>query len=294
MALTPSEVASLARTLSRWEMAEYVSSGLVTLACIGEFIADFTPWFTGGVKEKKENLAKLSTLLLIASLSFELVCLVQTNQISGRVIGSLEDKADAASRKSEQAILSADSALTKAGSAELAAGRAKEAAGTAGTRAAGAQRRAEVIGKQATVIAKNLSDDEGRQKTLQRQIEEQVEYTAWRKVTDKQISLFKAYAIGLKGKKVNVKSFIDPEAEQYASAIVPVLKEAGIECNPPVENFIDTSTDTGIKLIYSKERSDDTQALAAALVLSGLAPKPITIDPRAAPGELILEVMKKH
>ena len=118
MILTPSEVVSLTRSLSRWELAEYISSGLVTLACLGEFVAEFTDWFTGDVKDKKGRLAKGSTLLLIASLSFELVCLVRTNQLSGKVIGSLDEKAETASKKSELAILNGDSALTKAGTAQ--------------------------------------------------------------------------------------------------------------------------------------------------------------------------------
>jgi len=68
MSLTASVVASLSRSLTGWERAEYVCAGFVALACAGEYIADFTRWFTGGAKEKKEKLAKGSTLLLIVAL----------------------------------------------------------------------------------------------------------------------------------------------------------------------------------------------------------------------------------
>jgi len=131
MTLTPSEVASLTNTLSHWELAEYISCGLVTIACVGEFIADFTDWFTGGNKEKKDRLAKLSTLLLITSLAFELICLVRTNQISGKVIGSLDEKAEEASNKSERAITDADSATDKARTAKEESDNAKAEAGKA-------------------------------------------------------------------------------------------------------------------------------------------------------------------
>src|SRR2546428_470328 len=43
--------------------------------------ADFTNWFTGGIEERKELLAKGSTLLLVGSLALELICLVRTNQL---------------------------------------------------------------------------------------------------------------------------------------------------------------------------------------------------------------------
>jgi hypothetical protein len=154
MSLTPSEVASLTNTLSHWELAEYISCGLVAVACIGEFIGEFTDWFTGGAKEKKDRLAKFSTLLLIASLAFELVCLVRTNQISGKVIGSLDEKAEEASKKSERAITDADSATDKArtakdesDNAKAEAGKAKDLASKAESLAHGARQEADSFEK---------------------------------------------------------------------------------------------------------------------------------------------------
>jgi hypothetical protein len=114
MIFTASDVESLSRSLGRWEIAEYVCAGLVTVACAGEFIADFTDWFTRGVKEKKVRLAKGSTLLLIASLALELVCLVKTNSLSGRLIGSLSDKAAAADTKAQSALEASGKAQDKA------------------------------------------------------------------------------------------------------------------------------------------------------------------------------------
>lgn len=118
MTLTASEVASLSSSLSRWEFAEYVFAGLVTLACAGEYVANFTDWLTCGIDEKKKRLEKRSTLLLVASLVFELICLVKTNQISGTLIGSLAERAEQANEKSDRAIINSDSAITKAQSAE--------------------------------------------------------------------------------------------------------------------------------------------------------------------------------
>jgi hypothetical protein len=58
MPLTPSDVASLTSALAFWEVAEYCFGGLVALACFGEYAADFTNWFTGGMEEKSERLQK--------------------------------------------------------------------------------------------------------------------------------------------------------------------------------------------------------------------------------------------
>ena len=150
MILTPSDVGSLTTTLSYWEVAEYCFGGLVAVACLGEYAADFTKWFTRGVEERKKRLAKRSKLLLIASLALELICLVRTNQISGRVIGSLDEKAERASQKSAQAIIDADTATGKAkaasgesGTAMIEAGKAKDAAGNAELLARGARKEAD-------------------------------------------------------------------------------------------------------------------------------------------------------
>jgi hypothetical protein len=107
-----SDASLLTRSLSMWETAEYVCCGLVAVACAGEYIADFTNWLTAGDEWRKKRLAKGSTLLLIASLACELFCLVQTNSISGQLIGSLSDKATNADTK-------AQSALDKSGTAEI-------------------------------------------------------------------------------------------------------------------------------------------------------------------------------
>ncbi len=94
MTLTPSDVASLSRSLVCWEVAEYVCAALVTIGCAGEYAAEFTNWFTGGITERKERLAKRSTLLLISALSLELICLVRTNNLSGREIALLNGVAE--------------------------------------------------------------------------------------------------------------------------------------------------------------------------------------------------------
>jgi hypothetical protein len=133
MIFTESGVSSLAVSLEHWEWAEYASCALVALGCTGEYIAEFTDCLTDGLKEKKDRLAKRSTLLLISALALELVCLVKTNSISGRLIGSLGDKAGAAEVKAQSALdksslaeHKAEVATTTASTAETAARKAQD------------------------------------------------------------------------------------------------------------------------------------------------------------------------
>jgi hypothetical protein len=80
------------------------SASLVAVACVGEALADFTNVFTGGVEARKERFRKCSTFLLIAALAVEVVCLVQTNRLSGKLIGSLGEEAREADNKARTAL----------------------------------------------------------------------------------------------------------------------------------------------------------------------------------------------
>src|ERR1035437_6001349 len=136
MTFTASDVSSLAKSLSRWEVAEYIFAGFVTVACAGEYVADFKDWFTGGDKAKKQRLAKASTLLLIAALALELTCLVKTNSLSGQLIGSLDEKAGEADTKANTALGTSATALTQSANAitdsSTALSQAKDALSKAG------------------------------------------------------------------------------------------------------------------------------------------------------------------
>src|ERR1700688_2764972 len=113
MIMVGSDASSLAQSLSRWELAEYISCAFVALACAGEGVAEFTNWLTNGIEDRKKKLAKLSTLVLIASLAAELVCLVRTNTLSGQLIGSISEKAVIADTKAQSAQIAADQATKK-------------------------------------------------------------------------------------------------------------------------------------------------------------------------------------
>ncbi len=157
MTLSPADIESLSTSLAWWEFAEYVCAGLVTLACFGEYVADFKDWFTAGIKERKERLAKISTLLLIAALSAELICLVRTNQLSGKLIGSLNAEAGEADRKARVATEKAGQATTKADAATDASSKALDNSDRANADASSALHLAQGARKEADSFEKDIS-----------------------------------------------------------------------------------------------------------------------------------------
>ncbi len=97
MTLTDSEVASLKSALRCWEWFGYVSTAIVGLGCMGEFIAEFTFFIKseGG----RHKLAKLSLIVLIFGIAGELLSAVRTSDSSGQLIASIEERASLANER---------------------------------------------------------------------------------------------------------------------------------------------------------------------------------------------------
>lgn len=143
MIFTPSDVGSLSNSLSRWEIAEYVSEGFVIIGCAGELVASF---FTKIPEDVRKHIETWSTIVLILALSIGLKCLIKTNELSGNVIGSLGDRAAEAGRKADEAdgkaikaLQDSSTALTQAADALSKAGKAAESLGKAESEASKAQ-----------------------------------------------------------------------------------------------------------------------------------------------------------
>ena len=269
MTLTASDVGSLSNSLLWWERAEYVCAGLVAIACFGEYLADFTNWFTGGNKEKKERLAKRSTLLLIASLALELVCLVKTNSISGMLIGSLSEKAEAADTK-------AQSAIEKSSIANTAAGKAQEQADAASGVADKAMQKARAA----------------------------LEYARWRTISDKQADILVKDLAPLKGKSIwmSPTSAADSETVRFFNKLCTVLDGHQVGMNVTVPLVADIHR-PGLSFVVFKNREKDFGLIVEALDKAGIEKAGVmqkTADHRPALGNaegdgvLQLNVGAKH
>src|SRR5581483_4551616 len=165
MILTASDVSELSRELIWWERGEYFFSFIVAAACFGEYVADFrSSWYRTGNSERdelrKEHISKTSTLVLVAALVLELLCVVRANDLSGRVIGSIDLLAADAASKAGTASDKADKAQTVAKGASDTAGAANKVAGEATGKANSAKLEADGVARQAEKIDTQLSQAE--------------------------------------------------------------------------------------------------------------------------------------
>jgi hypothetical protein len=101
MILTDSEVRSLKAILNWWEWFGYVSTAIVFLGCVGEFIAEFTR--VAKREESKHKLSRLSLIILILGIAGELLGAVRTSQLSGQLIANIEQRAGDAEQRAGEA-----------------------------------------------------------------------------------------------------------------------------------------------------------------------------------------------
>jgi hypothetical protein len=170
------EILSPDMILARWEYGEYASAFIVILGVVGEFLAEFTNvWGVRDSRDRRDRLGKKSTLILIVGLVAELVCLVSTNIVSGRIIASLgQQTAEAiATAKGFESQIADSNARVKSAEAQVASANASSRdavvkVAEANARAAEARSMAEAerlerIRLQAIVAPRSLSLDQQQQ-----------------------------------------------------------------------------------------------------------------------------------
>jgi len=118
--LSVADVVSVGGKLAFWEISEYVSEALVVIACFGEYVAEYAKWPARWTDEQRRRLGRRSLVLLIFGIAAGTVSLIQTNALSGAVIGSLGERAEEAAKKADVATTSSDAALKNAGQAATA------------------------------------------------------------------------------------------------------------------------------------------------------------------------------
>jgi len=101
MTLTDFEVGSIKSALTSWEWCEYISTAVVFLGCVGEFVAEFTSLAKS--HESKNRIARLSLIVLILGIAGELLGTVRTSQLSGQLIAYIEERAGNAEQRAGEA-----------------------------------------------------------------------------------------------------------------------------------------------------------------------------------------------
>ena len=106
MILTDSEVESLKGALNYWEWLGYISTAIVFLGCVGEFVAEFTS--LPKTDESRHRLARLSLIVLIFGIAGELLGTVRTSQLSGQIIANIEERSSVNAKEAAQLRKDAD------------------------------------------------------------------------------------------------------------------------------------------------------------------------------------------
>ena len=260
MTLIDTDVSSLSTLLSRWELAEYISAGFVTLACAGEGVADFTKWFTGGVKQRKERLAKLSTLLLIVSLSVELICLVKTNTLSGRLTGSLAVKAEAADKEAKAALRDSSTALSQAKTAESSLGKAEAEASNAQIASSNAMTLARGARQEAASFKEEI-------KSAREAATEANEKLADRALTDDQIKNITEKLVQFSGQEYTVTAYWDSkESLNIANRVHSALRMAHWSYNDEGSKSMLLGGTIGIFVSFHPDADENTKRAAESFV----------------------------
>lgn len=150
MILPASDVASLKSALTFWEWVGYISTAIVFLGCVGEFVAEFTPVRKSAAC--KDWVSRLSLIVLIAGIAGELVGEVRVSQLSGQITANIEESAgDAALRAGE--------AEASANNASIAASRANVEAGQAVDKSRKVAEKADFISREADVLSDRLIEE---------------------------------------------------------------------------------------------------------------------------------------
>jgi len=215
MMFTSSDASSLVRELWWWEHAEYVFGSLVAAACAGEYIASFNkrPW----VVTHKDRIEKTSTLVLVAALVLELICVSRANSKSDEVIGKLRDTAEAADTLAQAAVQKSNTALTQSQTAITNAGAAESASDKA-------QQKADDASGRASKLSGKLAEDEKAEVALKRLLWMIDTKASPRSLNDKFVKALKDKPKGTADIWVFPN---DKEAYLFSTSIQNALKGAG-------------------------------------------------------------------
>jgi hypothetical protein len=247
IAILTSEVSSVARKLAFWEYAEYISESVVVLACFGEYVAEYTKWPARWTDEQRHHLGRRSLIFLILGIGLSLYALIQTNALSGQVIGTLGQQAADAQTKAETAISSLSQALSdsreavKSSSNALSqANTAQQSASSALDLAKGAHKEADSFErdivsakKQAAEAESHLADAQERAANATKALE--------RLTSPRGLQNLKQLVATLetfKGTEYTFSAvYSDQESLQLLAQINDVLKKAGWNRGKPVGGF---------------------------------------------------------
>jgi hypothetical protein len=230
--------------------------------------------------EQRHTLGRRSLILLILGIGTGLWSLIQTNALSGEVIGSLGEQAEEAGKKASLATRSSDSALarsaqavTVSGDALSKSGKAETAASNALNLARGARREADSFEKRIVSATQKATEAESHlAEALQRAAKAEAETGrlttrfADRSLSDAQVldiaNALKPFA----GQEYGVATYWDtPECMAISNRIHAALQGALWKYIPPAAGTAMFGGVTGIQIFRHPDADDSTKKAADGL-----------------------------
>ena len=202
------DIPSLLSDLIWWEIAGYISLGIVTLGVAGESIADFTKWG----EPRKKWLGKASALVLIMGLAGEGIAQSKTNSLSGLIIAGLGERT--ANAELELVRIKRPRIITPQKANDLVASLSKYSGGK----------------KFWIIVDRNEIETETEQEALANKLREIFTQAHW--ILDPHTMKDRT--------KVNPSTFlglnsgctVSTETAEFASFIVQAFKDAKLDCRP--------------------------------------------------------------
>jgi hypothetical protein len=109
MTPTASDIDALESILGLWNAVAYVATALVFFGAAGESAEEFADF--PKTERWKSRLRKACALLLMLGLAGELISLIRTSEVSGRLVAILKDEAAQAGRDAAEANRQTDIAI---------------------------------------------------------------------------------------------------------------------------------------------------------------------------------------
>jgi hypothetical protein len=269
-----------------WECTEYASTAVVIIGVAGEYFAEFV---LEDQAAKARKVGKLSTLVLIVGLVFELISLANTNIISEEEIERLNTGSAWADAKIAEVNEGAQFAGKQAADANERAGKANERAASAGKQAAGAEIKSGEANERAAALELDAGVQREKAAIAERALLELQQRMQSRHLTTEQRkALGEQLASRPKGAVDVLCSVGSAESCAFADELAAVLGQNGWTA-PNLAAASAGPVFPGVRIVVQAAAMPRAATLQAALKAAGIT-APAILQPSARVDFLMIEV----
>lgn len=271
MALTATDVAALESSLNHWNTIAYLATALVFAGVAGESVEEFADFPKNA--RRKGRVRKICALVLILGLAGELISLIRSSELSGKIDAVLTEQAAQAGREAAQANGQMNIAIQQQKALE---------AETEGARLKQEQLRQQNL---------RLQSEVEKERTARRRIEERM---APRTMSATQCAHVSNSLLTFQGARVAVGSPPDdPESTEFAQQIITCLQAAKLNVESLVGRQMSSGSAQNLWIQFDPERITLVRAIARALVEANVVRGDVSIQGDGQKGSLSIIIRKK-